>query len=91
MCIRDRGWYWPQTQPQQRPEDTQALLARLAEQDQELEPGRSTAEAVERGCVLMLRGFVAERLQQAQARFPEGFEVFLTGGDAQQAQGAGIA
>ena len=31
------GWYWPQTQPQQRPEDTQALLARLAEQDQELE------------------------------------------------------
>lgn len=58
--------------------DRQVALAAL----QELEPGRSTAEAVERGCVLMLRGFVAEQLLQAQARFPEGFEVFLTGGDA---------
>ncbi|WP_161867912.1 MULTISPECIES: pantothenate kinase [Pseudomonas] len=59
--------------------DRQVALAAL----QELEPGRSTAEAVERGCVLMLRGFVAEQLLQAQARFPEGFEVFLTGGDAE--------
>lgn len=58
--------------------DRQVALAAL----QELEPGRSTAEAVERGCVLMLRGFVAEQLLQAQARFPEGFEIFLTGGDA---------
>lgn len=31
------GWYWPQLQPQQTPEDAQALLTRLAEQDQELE------------------------------------------------------
>lgn len=61
-----------------RPYDRQVALAAL----QELEPGRSTAEAVERGCVLMLRGFVAEQLLQAQARFPEGFEGFLTGGDA---------
>ena len=58
--------------------DRQLALAAL----QELEPGRSTAEAVERGCVLMLRGFVAAQLAQAQLRFPEGFEVFLTGGDA---------
>lgn len=58
--------------------DRQVALAAL----QELDPGRSTAEAVERGCVLMLRGFVAEQLAQATARFPEGFEVFLTGGDA---------
>ena len=58
--------------------DRQVALAAL----HELEPGRSTAEAVERGCVLMLRGFVVEQLLQAQARFPEGFEVFLTGGDA---------
>lgn len=46
------------------------------------EPGRSTAEAVERGCVSMLRGFVAGQLAQARERFPEGVEVFLTGGDA---------
>lgn len=59
--------------------DRQVALAAL----QELEPGRSTAEAVERGCVLMLRGFVAEQLRQAQMRFPGGFEVFLTGGDAE--------
>ena len=58
--------------------DRQVALAAL----QELEPGRSTAEAVERGCVLMLRGFVEQQLQQAHSRFPEGFEVFLTGGDA---------
>ena len=31
------GWYWPQAQPQQTAEDTQALLTRVAEQDQELE------------------------------------------------------
>lgn len=59
--------------------DREVALAAL----QELEPGRSTAEAVERGCLLMLRGFVAEQLLQARARFPEGFEVFLTGGDAE--------
>lgn len=47
-----------------------------------LAPGRSTAEAVERGCLLMLQGFVMTQLQQAHVRFPEGFEIFLTGGDA---------
>lgn len=33
------GWYWPleQAQPQQAPEETHALLTRLAEQEQELE------------------------------------------------------
>ena len=46
-----------------------------------LEPGRSTAEAVERGCVLMLRGFVREQYKEALMHFPEGVEVFLTGGD----------
>ncbi|ERI51545.1 pantothenate kinase [Pseudomonas sp. EGD-AK9] len=58
--------------------DRQSALAAL----QELEPGRSTAEAVERGCVLMLRGFVAVQLERARLCFPDGFEVFLTGGDA---------
>ena len=32
---------------------------------------------------MMLRGFVAEQLRQAQVHFPDGFEVFLTGGDAE--------
>ena len=59
--------------------DMQAAVAAL----QELEPGRTTAQAVERGCLLMLRGFVAAQFAEAQARFPEGFEVFLTGGDAE--------
>lgn len=45
-------------------------------------PGRSTAEAVERGCLLMLRGFVMTQLQMAHEYFGSGFVVFLTGGDA---------
>lgn len=45
-------------------------------------PGRSTVEAVERGCVLMLRGFVATQLEQAQAYWGGGYTAFLTGGDA---------
>ncbi|MGG2398324.1 DUF6776 family protein [Pseudomonas sp. SH1-B] len=31
------GWYWPQATPQQSTEQTQSLLTRLAEQEQELE------------------------------------------------------
>ncbi|MFC0711194.1 pantothenate kinase [Azorhizophilus paspali] len=45
-------------------------------------PGRSTAEAVERGCVLMLRGFVASQLELAKEHWGDRFEIFLTGGDA---------
>ncbi|MBF8758352.1 pantothenate kinase [Pseudomonas guariconensis] len=47
-----------------------------------LAPGRSTVEAVERGCVLMLQGFVRTQIEQAQAIWGESFTVFLTGGDA---------
>ncbi|QHG63012.1 pantothenate kinase [Pseudomonas putida] len=47
-----------------------------------LAPGRSTVEAVERGCVLMLQGFARTQLEQAQALWGEDFTVFLTGGDA---------
>jgi len=49
---------------------------------QVLAPGRSTVEAVERGCYLMLRGFVQTQLELAREYWGEGFEVFLTGGDA---------
>lgn len=47
-----------------------------------MEPGRSTAEAVERGCALMLRGFVQVQLDLARQRLGDFFVVFLTGGDA---------
>ncbi|MDB6444171.1 MULTISPECIES: pantothenate kinase [Pseudomonas] len=47
-----------------------------------LEPGRTTVEAVERGCMLMLRGFVLTQLELARQYWGEDFVVFLTGGDA---------
>ncbi|TWC36175.1 type III pantothenate kinase [Pseudomonas sp. SJZ079] len=49
---------------------------------QSLSPGRSTAEAVERGCSLMLQGFVHTQLDLARECLGESFEIFLTGGDA---------
>lgn len=45
-------------------------------------PGRSTVEAVERGCLLMLRGFVQAQAEMAATHLGSDFEVFLTGGDA---------
>ncbi|WPC04646.1 pantothenate kinase [Pseudomonas benzenivorans] len=47
-----------------------------------LGPGRSTAEAVERGCSLMLQGFVQTQLALAREYWGGAFRVFLTGGDA---------
>ncbi|PWK32461.1 pantothenate kinase [Pseudomonas sp. B21-040] len=47
-----------------------------------LAPGRTTVEAVERGCSLMLRGFVLTQLEMARSYWGEDFVVFLTGGDA---------
>ncbi|KJZ42662.1 pantothenate kinase [Pseudomonas fluorescens] len=47
-----------------------------------LVPGRTTVEAVERGCSLMLRGFVLTQLELAHSYWGEDFAVFLTGGDA---------
>ena len=45
-------------------------------------PGRTTVEAVERGCLMMLRGFTLSQLQLAHEYWGEDFVVFLTGGDA---------
>ncbi|WP_019409892.1 pantothenate kinase [Pseudomonas psychrophila] len=45
-------------------------------------PGRTTVEAVERGCLMMLRGFVLSQLQLASTYLGEDYVVFLTGGDA---------
>ena len=47
-----------------------------------LVPGRATAEAVERGCLLMLRGFVGGQYAMAGELLGGGVDVFLTGGDA---------
>ncbi|WXL26469.1 pantothenate kinase [Ectopseudomonas mendocina] len=57
-----------------------ALEASLALKD--VAPGRSTAEAVERGCVLMLQGFVSGQIAMAADLWQQDFDVFLTGGDA---------
>lgn len=47
-----------------------------------LSPGRATVEAVERGCTLMLQGFVLTQVEQARALWGEEFTLFITGGDA---------
>jgi type III pantothenate kinase len=48
-----------------------------------MSPGRNTVEAVERGCTLMLRGFVLTQIAEARAHLGADFRVFLTGGDAE--------
>lgn len=60
-----------------RYDNSEAELAKL-----ESLPGRTTAEAVERGCLLMLKGFVRMQCAQAVELLGPDFEVFLTGGDA---------
>lgn len=52
-----------------------------------LSPGRSTAEAVERGCSLMLRGFVATQAEIARGYWGDDFAIFITGGDANLVDG----
>ncbi len=46
-------------------------------------PGSSTAEAVERGVLLMLRSFVAGQVELARVLLGNEVAVFVTGGDAQ--------
>jgi type III pantothenate kinase len=52
-----------------------------------LVPGRTTVEAVERGCSLMLQGFVLTQLELARSYWGADFSVFLTGGDADLVSG----
>jgi len=49
---------------------------------EDLSPGHSTVEAVERGLVLMLQGFAKTQLELAQRYWGDDFQIFLTGGDA---------
>ncbi|MCQ4265562.1 pantothenate kinase [Stutzerimonas stutzeri] len=46
-------------------------------------PGRSTAEAVERGCLMMLRSFVGYQISQASDYLGSDFAIYVTGGDAE--------
>jgi type III pantothenate kinase len=45
-------------------------------------PGRSTVEAVERGCHLMMKGFAVTQLEIARQYWGNDFAIFVTGGDA---------
>ncbi len=47
------------------------------------DPGRSTPQAVERGCLWMVRGFVQEQRRLASHLLGAEHEIFLTGGDAE--------
>lgn len=46
------------------------------------EPGRKTSDAVERGCLWMVRGFVQEQIKLAGRLLGPEHEVYVTGGDA---------
>lgn len=60
-----------------RYDDAEAALA-----TRELSPGHCTAEAVERGCLMMVQGAVMAQLDQAERLWGADFACFLTGGDA---------
>ena len=45
-------------------------------------PGKSTAEGVERGCLMMVRSYVASQIAFAGDQLGEDFTVLVTGGDA---------
>ena len=48
----------------------------------DLSPGRSTAEAVERGCLLMARSYVSSQISLAHNPLGDEFAIYVTGGDA---------
>ncbi|MBA1275646.1 type III pantothenate kinase [Stutzerimonas azotifigens] len=48
----------------------------------DVSPGRSTAQAVEAGCLLMVRSYIGAQLDEASARLGNAFDVYATGGDA---------
>ena len=48
----------------------------------ELTPGRTTVQAVERGCLLMMRGFVLTQIELAREYWGQDYTIYLTGGDA---------
>lgn len=47
----------------------------------DLSPGRSTAEAVERGCLIMVRSYISAQIEYAETSLGDDFKLFVTGGD----------
>ncbi|TBU87503.1 type III pantothenate kinase [Stutzerimonas kirkiae] len=47
----------------------------------DLSPGRSTAEAVERGCLLMLRAYIESQVARAVQVLGKDAAIYVTGGD----------
>lgn len=47
----------------------------------DLSPGRSTAEAVERGCLIMVRSYIAAQIEYAETVLGGEFTTLVTGGD----------
>lgn len=45
-------------------------------------PGRSTAEGVERGCLIMVRSYLSSQISLAKSRLGNDFAIYVTGGDA---------
>lgn len=45
-------------------------------------PGKSTAEAVDRGCVIMVRSYVSSQIAVAESHLGRDFVTYITGGDA---------
>lgn len=58
--------------------DAQEASAALSETS----PGRSTSEAVERGCIKMLRAYVEGQIDEAGQMLGEGMKVYVAGGDS---------
>ncbi|MFL9811630.1 type III pantothenate kinase [Stutzerimonas sp. VN223-3] len=48
----------------------------------DISPGKSTAEAVERGCLIMVRSYVASQISNAGGQLGGSFAAYVTGGDA---------
>lgn len=47
----------------------------------DLSPGQSTAEAVERGCLIMVRSYISTQIEYAEAYLGNELKIFVTGGD----------
>lgn len=47
----------------------------------DLSPGRNTVEAVERGCLIMVRSYIASQIESAEIYVGKSFTTFVTGGD----------
>lgn len=45
-------------------------------------PGGSTAEAVDRGCLIMVRSYIINQIALAEGHLGRDFSIYITGGDA---------